>query len=326
MFFLRKIVQLFTKPSVSVLVPAFQAVSFIYETLDSLNEQVFQNFELLISVDKSDDKTNLVIKKWCQEHKKIHTRIFYQTYHLGWVKNINFLLKKCKTKYFMLLPHDDLLDKTYIQKMVQCLEMNPHACTAFSDIQNFGANKSIIIQNSIKGNRVERTIEFLIHHYNAVAFRGLVNRDVISDLMLLSENNFSNFAIDTIWTLQMTLKGELIRVPEVLYHKRYPDDSVHSSWQKLGKEDKIKAWSEHCKDCLKIIFKAGFEVEELLRLVQASKSRLVQEVKPLWGHPELLDLVEKERASLLENLEKTIIVLGKAKNYSNSQLLLGKNI
>jgi len=318
MYFLRKIRQYF-KPSVSVFVPAFQAESFICETLDSLSEQVFQDFELLISIDKSDDDTELVIKRWCQEHKKIHTRIFCQKNRLGWVKNINFLFKKCQTKYFMLLPHDDLLDKTYIQKMVQCLKMNPHACTAFSDIQGFGIVKPIITQKSIKGNRMERILEFLIHHFNAVAFRGLVNTGVISNLMLLPENNFSNFGIDTIWTMQMALKGEMIRIPEVLYHKRFVDHSVIASWEKLGKEAKTKAWLEHCKDCVKIIFRAGFKLEELVRLVEASKSRLVQEVNPLWAHNEVLNLSKKDRASLVENIEKTIIVLGEAKNYSSSE-------
>jgi len=143
MSYLLKIRQYFTKPSVSVLIPAFQAESFICETLDSLNEQDCQDFQILISIDKSDDDTKLVINRWCQEHKKIPTRIFYQRHRLGWVKNINFLLKKCKTKYFMLLPHDDLLEKTYIQKMVQCLKINPNACVAFSDIQGFGKMKPI---------------------------------------------------------------------------------------------------------------------------------------------------------------------------------------
>ena len=135
---LQKIRQRVSKPSVSVLVTTFHAQAFICETLDSLNKQVFKDFQLLISIDKSDDDTELVIKKWCQEHKNIPTEIFCQTHRLGWIKNINFLLKKCKTKYFMLMPHDDLLDGTYIQKMVQCLKVNPNACTAFSDIQGFG--------------------------------------------------------------------------------------------------------------------------------------------------------------------------------------------
>ncbi len=326
-------------PSVSVLVPAYQAQAFISETLNSLSNQVFRDFQVLVSIDKSDDDTKLITKNWSQNHKNIPTRIFCQTHRLGWVKNVNFLLEKCKTKYFMVMPHDDILDKNYLQKMVQCLTVNPQACVAFSDIKAFGDLRRrrprlrrrifekirranwIITQNSIKGNRCERTREFLIHHLAAVAFRGLVNRAIISELILLPENDGFNFAMDSVWNLQMALKGELIRVPEVLYHKRYHDGSAHDLWGEIGSEDRIKTWTEHCKDCIKIIFRAGFEPEELDRLIEATKSRLFQEVHPLWSYEEISSLDEKDRASLLENLEKTIISLAEAKNYSSSLLL-----
>ena len=85
----------FAKPRVSVLVPAYNAQEFICETLDSLDNQVFRDFQILISIDKSDDDTKSIIERWCKEHKDIPVQIFYQTERLGWVKNINFILKKC---------------------------------------------------------------------------------------------------------------------------------------------------------------------------------------------------------------------------------------
>jgi len=335
-------------PSVSVLVPAYQAQAFISETLNSLSKQVFRDFQVLVSIDKSDDDTKLITKNWSENHKNIPTRIFYQTHRLGWVKNVNFLLEKCRTKYFMVLPHDDILDKTYLQKMVQCLKVHPQACTAFSDIKFFGApgmiksipsiwHKSrhvrkvierihpptiIVTQSSIRGKRFERILEFLIYHYNAVAFRGLVNREVISDLLLLPENDCSNFGIDTVWNLQMALKGELIRVPKVLYRKRIHSDSVRAQWRT---DDKTKAWMEHCIDCLKIISRQGFKREELVRLIEASKSRLVQSIYPICPKF-LVNLNKKERASLIETFEKTIVALSEAKNKPIIQFLNRTNI
>lgn len=294
--------------SVSILVPTFQSQSFICETMYSLNKQVFKDFQILFSVDKSDDDTELIIKRWCQEHKDISTQIFCQTQRLGWVKNVNFLLEKCQTKYFMVLAHDDLLHETYLQKMIQCLKTNPQACVAFSNIQGFGTKEPIVTQKSIKGGRLKRALEFLQTYYNAVAFRGLVNRTILSDFLLLPENDCSNFAIDTIWNMQMVLKGDMISVPEILYHKRYHghEGSVHDQWSKFGKDDKIKALLEHHKDCLEIIFRARFEQEELIRLIEASKSRFL---------PLLWDFNEKERASFVEVLlERTTIALDKIKN------------
>jgi len=312
--FSQKIRLPFTKPSISILVPAYNAQEFICETLDSLNNQIFKDFQILISIDKSDDDTDFVIKRWCENHKNIHTQIFYQIHRLGWVKNINFLLKKCETKYFMILPHDDLIHETYLQKTLRYLKANPSVCVVFSDIQGFGTQNPLITQNSIKGNRAERTLEFLIHHLNAVAFRGLVNRTVLSHFILMYENNYSNIAIDSIWNMQMALMGEMIRIPEVLYYKRYLDNSVHAKWWKFGKEDAIKAWLEHCTDCLKLIFMAGFEQEELIRLIVAVKSRLVQDIHHLCPNSELLTLNEKEQTSLVKAFEKTITVLSNTKN------------
>jgi len=336
-------------PSVSVLVPAYQAQAFISETLNSLGNQVFRDFQVLVSIDKSDDDTKLITKNWSQNHKNIPTRIFCQTHRLGWVKNVNFLLEKCKTKYFMVMPHDDILDKTYLQKMVQCLKVHPQACTAFSDIKYFGGaglltsrpvikifekihpSTLIISQISIRGKRFERILEFLIYHYDAIAYRGLVNREVISDLLLLPENDCSIYGIDMIWNLQMALKGELIRVPEVLYHKRLNGDSVCAQ---MSTEYKSKAWMEHCVDCLKIILRQGFKREELVRLTEASKSRLDQAVYPvrhkllvyLNKTKLLVYLNKKERDSLVKTFEKKVVALSEAEYAPRFQFLQRTNV
>jgi len=79
------------------------------------------------------------------------------------------------------------------------------------------------------------------------------------------------------------------------------------------KINKTKARLEHHKDCLKTIFRAGLEQEELVRLIEASKSRFLHE---LW------DFNEKDRVSFVETLlERTIIALDEAKNKQSSQFL-----
>ena len=321
-------------PSVSVLVPAYQSQGLISETLNSLSKQVFRDFQVLVSIDKSDDKTELVIRKWSKNHQNIPTRIFCQTQRLGWIKNINFLLEKCKTKYFMIMQHDDILEKTYLQKMVQCLKDNPQACTAFSDIICFNSNgllkkkivrkvyekieppSVIVTEGSIIGKRFERILEFLTDHNASLPFRGLVNREKISDLLLIPENDY-NFANDGIWILQMALKGELIRIPEVLYHKRLLDDSVHAKWRK-EKVDRDNLWMEHCLDCLKIIFRQEFNQEEFVRLIESSKSRL-DKVVNLDCPKSLVNSNKKERASFVETFEKKIVALSEAENKSSLQ-------
>ena len=302
-----------SKPTVSVLVPAFQAESFICETLDSLNFQVFRDFQILISIDKSDDNTELITRRWCRMHKHIQTQIFCQKHRLGWVKNINFLLEKVQTKYFMIMPHDDTLDKNYLQKMIQCLKTNKKAIMAYCDMKAFGIQSRLIIQKSTRGSKLERTLQYLKHNAGAAPFRGLVNRALLSEPIFLYENNCDGFAADTTWLIHMAMKGELIRVPEVLYHKRRHEASHFYPWNYVRKEEKTKAWLEHCKDCLKIIMMGGFNQDELNLLIEAIQSRLIDS---LW-YPKELRYDEKERALLLGILEKTITKLDKTNNKTN---------
>lgn len=316
MLSLQKIRQYFTIPSVTVLIPAFQSQEFICETLDSLDGQTFRNFQIFISIDKSNDDTELITKRWFKENKNIRSQIFCHRNQLGMVKNVNFLIEKCRTKYFMIMPHDDILDKNYLQKMVQCLETNKKAIMAYSDIQAFGIQSYIVIQKSTLGNRLERTLQYLNHNAGGEPFRSLVNRTMLSESIFLFENNCSNFAADTTWVIQMAMKGELIRVPEVLYHKRYHEGSLFNPWETVRKEEKTRAWLEHCKDCLKIIFGACFNQEELDLLIKSIQSRLVDS---LWL-PDQLKYNEKERILLLGILEKTITNLDKTQNKTGHQV------
>ena len=137
-----------------------------------------------------------------------------------------------------------------------------------------------------------------------------LNRNVLDDLILLPENTHSDFAVDTLWILQMALKGELIRVPEVLYHKRL----LSGSASQMRIEDKLNAWFEHCKDCSKIILREGFEREELILLLQSAKSRLSGSNYPLWGYREFLNIGKDQQDLLIKNLEKSINTLDTIEN------------
>ena len=301
------------RPRVSILVPAFEAEDFILETLDSIKNQVYQDFQVLISIDTPRDNTKTIIENWCSVNKSILTKIFYQDKQLGWVKNFNFLIQHCNTKYFVILSHDDLLNRNFLQKTIQILKENPLAVTAFPDFEIFGNIEIIITHNSILGKKLERVFDFLVNYFDAVATKGLINREILSDLKLLPENNFSNFSIETIWNLQMALKGEMIRVPEILYHKRIHNDNVTSIRGKWSREYKIEAWEEHCNDCLKTIFNEGFEQVNLIQLIKATKIRLFQEKKPFYAPEIIQNLTQKERTEMNENFKKNIIELSDTK-------------
>ena len=284
-----------SRNTVTVLIPAYQAGGFVLETLDSLARQSFQDYRLIISVDLSEDATVDHIKKWVKRNKKIQTRVYVQDTRLGWVRNTNFLLGKVCSPYFMILPHDDLLGEHYLQKAFDILHQNTEASVVYSDIETFGLFRFVISQSSIKGNRMQRVIDFLSNYFNAVAFRSLVNRKRLGNLLYLPENSIGNFAIDTVWNLQMAIKGELIRIPEVLCHKRILENSANARWNMISKDKIIETWVEHCRDCFLALERSGFDEMERLELLEVIKVRLCQEKKARWSSHLLSCTGEDER-------------------------------
>ena len=185
------------------------------------------------------------------------------------------------TKYFCILPRDDIWHRDYLRKLVGFLQENPKICSVHSDVQGFGKKDPHIVQESICGDKYSRTEQFMRFQFNAVSLRAVVNKNILSDQLLLMENDHENFASDTVWVLQKAIKGEVIRIPEILYFKRYLDNSAHEKWQNWSIEKKVSAWIAHCGDCL-LLIKKLFTVEEFNLLFDLCIDRLLQKDRILW--------------------------------------------
>src|SRR5690242_10921010 len=100
------------EPRVVALVPAWNAASFIERTLQSLRAQTYANFEILISVDLSSDRTADI----CLAHSRLdpRVRVLVQTHRLGFVGNTRTLLQAAHGDYLSWAWHDDVLVPEYI--------------------------------------------------------------------------------------------------------------------------------------------------------------------------------------------------------------------
>jgi hypothetical protein len=83
-----------------------------------------------------------------------------------------------------------------------------------------------------------------------------------------------NFAADTVWMLQLALRGELRRIPERLYLKRYHHESVHAAWAKWSREELNVLWAEQAAVCARIALEHITAPHERELIVAAALMRL----------------------------------------------------
>ena len=89
-------------------------------------------------------------------------------------------------------------------------------------------------------------------------------------------NPCDDFAADTVWMARQALVGDLLRVPEVLYRKRYHTTNTHTQWFGWPPEFRIRAWITHCLDMLAEALKATGVASERRVLHEAARTRLLR--------------------------------------------------
>ncbi|MEO7521916.1 MAG: glycosyltransferase family A protein [Gemmatimonas sp.] len=223
--------------SITVCVPVYDAAAFVRETLDHIAAQTFRDFKVLVSVDECSDDSELVCRRMESDSR---FEVVTQTRRLGWVGNVNWLIGQVDTPFFCITPHDDLLDPHYLQATRDLLMREPAAACAYSDIQGFGEQEPVISQPEVRGDRMQRVLDALLNHYSAVTFRGLIRRRNTEDRPLVPTGIPRDFAADTAWTVRLALRGELLRIPALLYRKRYDDSSVHAGWGALPRREHLQ--------------------------------------------------------------------------------------
>ncbi|MDE3185307.1 MAG: glycosyltransferase [Bacteroidota bacterium] len=108
------------QPEISVLMPAYNREEFISDSIKSILNQTFTDFELIILDDASTDNT---VKK-ILEFNDCRIRILKNEENKGIPYSRNRLLKEARGKFFALLDSDDIALPTRFQKQIDFLKAN----------------------------------------------------------------------------------------------------------------------------------------------------------------------------------------------------------
>lgn len=103
---------------VSICVPTYNSSKYIEECLDSITNQSFKDFEIIISDNASTDNTIEIIKS-----KNINNiKIYENNFNIGMAKNFNRVCSFASGKYIKLLPSDDVLHRHNLKQSLEAFE------------------------------------------------------------------------------------------------------------------------------------------------------------------------------------------------------------
>lgn len=120
---------LWRPPRLSVLIPTYNYARYLPETIESVLEQDFSDYELVIIDDCSQDESEAVIRNYASKDRRIRFKI--NRPNLGMVSNWNRCLSLAVGEYVQFLFGDDkLANKRTLGTMVKMLDDYPTAVLA----------------------------------------------------------------------------------------------------------------------------------------------------------------------------------------------------
>lgn len=177
------------KPLVSIGLPTYNRGYCIRRSLDSLLQQTYPFFELIISDNASTDDTQRI----CEEYARRDPRIRYirQEKNTGMAPNFYAVLALARGDYFCWAGDDDWYAKEYIQKHVEALEDHPLYGAAGCSFQfvydNGEPEQEIILKDDFSLTGLSSYQLFArvlakkkwIHHM----FHGMYRRDLLRNVL-----------------------------------------------------------------------------------------------------------------------------------------------
>lgn len=212
---------------VSVIMPAYNCEKFIKQAIDSVLNQTYTNFELLIADDASTDSTKSIIDSYSD--KRIKT--FHHEKNLGYTQASNKLFSKCTGDYITFQDADDFSSINRLELLVSFLDKNQDYLCVGSNIVKVNENGEEFYKSNfvLKNNEIKELFK-----NSKIVMTGsslLVRKEVVVEIGYYNLFFDRLGSEDVYWFSLILSKYKVANIAEMLYYYRANTNSVSSTFK-----------------------------------------------------------------------------------------------
>jgi glycosyltransferase involved in cell wall biosynthesis len=230
-------------PKVSILMAVYNGEKYLHESISSILNQTFQNFEFLIIDDGSTDATLEIIRKYIQQDSRIR---LYANSHHGLIESLNYGLLHASGEYIARMDADDLSLSSRLEKQVDFLDnhLNIGVCGCWIRLIGSGIDQDNIYEYPISPPVIRCRMLF----ENPIPHPGVMFRTSILREHKLSYNSDYPHAEDYELFSRCSQVTELYNLPEALLCYRIHGNQVtrvyHETSLRTQKKIRIRLLSD----------------------------------------------------------------------------------
>jgi glycosyltransferase involved in cell wall biosynthesis len=197
---------------ISVLMTCYNRENYISESIQSVLDSSYQNFELIIVDDCSTDSSFHIANEFAKKDDRV--KIFSNIVNLGDYRNRNNAVKYSNYDYFTFVDSDDLIFEHTLETMVDAIIQFPDSGVYIMTRDQDKFNKVSYSLNSKEAFKSH----FFVNGFLETGPLGTVyNKSIFQQLNGFSDRRMTS---DIDYFLRVTLNGPIVRLPSGLGYWR----------------------------------------------------------------------------------------------------------
>ncbi|MDZ7372420.1 MAG: glycosyltransferase family 2 protein [candidate division KSB1 bacterium] len=211
-------------PLVSVGMPVFNGERYVAEAIESILNQTFPDFELIVSDNASTDRTAEICQAYAQRDARI--RLYRSDKNRGAAWNFNRVFWLARGRYFKWASSDDLCHPEYLASCLPILEADPGVVLCYGRTQIIDEQGRFVQDYSDnlhldQDSPAERFSSFLRQVGLCNPVFGVIRAKALAQTRLLGAFPGS----DTCLLAHLALLGKFVQVPKVLFYRRFHSEA-----------------------------------------------------------------------------------------------------
>jgi len=235
---------------VSVVMPCYNEAPFLSESIQSILNQSYENFELIIIDDCSIDSSRKIISQFCD----FRIKYFRNDTNKKIVYSLNRGLRQAQGNYIARMDADDISLPSRLEKQVDFLKSNKNIDICGTWARSFGADSQMKWIYPLKSNEIKLNMMF----ENSIAHPSVMFRsDVFSDIGSLYSDEYAYCEDYYLWSNKL-LNLNFANIPDILLLKREYPTGPRSSYKEIQIQN-----ARRLKQSILEKFEIKFTYEEL---------------------------------------------------------------
>lgn len=250
------------KPLVSIILITYNSAKYVLETLESIKNQTYQNIEIIISDDASQDNTVDICELWLKENKERfrNSDLLTVEKNTGIPANCNRGIKSASGEWIKLIAGDDAFFGSAIEEFIDFIFSNPNKNVIQTEIISFldqFEDEKIISKEKTSNDSKFFTLEawkqfYLLQFKNYLNAPGVFFRKETLIRVNGFDEDFPKIEDYPMW-LKLTAMGEQISCANIVTCKyRVHSESVQKSMKLLSYKDHINNRLNYIKKTRKL--------------------------------------------------------------------------